>query len=247
MFWGGNERSSLTLKHYHNTCACNKERRWPTRVAGNQKCFISASPASNQAVNILSTGVQEGILSPRRDLAHPVVIPVPFCAHMTSDCRTIYPQTVFILWFLACSPIVQVNEFMARTGHIREPEESREVRQYERKLGCSHGRLALCRHLACLTSHRLLQNISGSLVSQEHYSCCVHDKKSVVLLKARVNQILGRWASSCKSYSHAVLCQTGELPNCGPGYNVKSSAERTVIRLQCFCSRPTFFYEETRK
>lgn len=68
-----------------------------------------------------------------------------------------------------------------------------------------------------LTSHSLPPNIWGPLVNQEHYSCTVHDsKKSVVLLNTRVNQIVGWWASSSKSCSHAALCQASDLPNCGP-------------------------------
>lgn len=86
------------------------------------------------------------------------------------------------------------------------------------------------------------QTFPGPLVSQEHCSCAVHDsEKSVVLLNARVDQILGWWASSCKSCSHAALCQTvGAAPDCSPGTS-GPRAERQMIRLERSPSLPPAF------
>ncbi|MED6280404.1 hypothetical protein CHARACLAT_010620 [Characodon lateralis] len=46
MFLGGNKQSSLILKHYHNMCACSKERPWSARVGENHKSSLSVTGAA---------------------------------------------------------------------------------------------------------------------------------------------------------------------------------------------------------
>lgn len=50
---GGNKQFRLILKHYHNMCACSRERRRAARVGKEE------TAAPNRAVNIHPAGVQE--------------------------------------------------------------------------------------------------------------------------------------------------------------------------------------------
>ncbi|MEQ2275037.1 hypothetical protein XENORESO_018869 [Xenotaenia resolanae] len=106
MFLGGNKQSSLILKHYHNMCACSKERPWSTRVGENHKSSLSVSPALNDAANILTAGFVCGNFEPLRDSNNPVMIPQPLCVPVGSRFPFCFPS---ITQFLVSTILIQAK------------------------------------------------------------------------------------------------------------------------------------------
>lgn len=117
---------------------------------------------------------------------------------------------------------VQVNEFVPQNW---EPDESREDRYYEGKLGCSHGNLARPRHLAWFNFPQTPPNSSGPLVPQEHYSCNVHGSEKPVLSLS-----LGWWAP--RPEAEVTQCSVRRA-NLGQGDTTGSSGEPGLIWLCC--------------
>lgn len=96
------------LKHNHNTCTFSMKRLEALQVGNNQKCSVQVSPALIQAVNLFTAGVEEGILSPKRDSSHrcshfgfSCIVLVSFSDPVQlwgRNCHTLHPSTTQGWW-----------------------------------------------------------------------------------------------------------------------------------------------------